>query len=323
MSRLRSVIWMPLVAVLALAGCTGTSSEPAADGSDSPLSAYLASVWGSDLSPEEQEERFAAQQKEVEELVAQCMSDEGFEYLPNVQSATFMSSDGTEWKPDDREWVSQYGYGAVNYPGRDDQLAPEDYPEDPNQAYVSSLSESEQTAYYEALYGPGPDESEISEDGSYEYDWTAAGCQGAAQHQVQGESPFEQEEFAPILEAMNQLYTDLPSSPALADLDAQWASCMADAGHSGFVTQADAQNSIYDAINAYYEQQTEVIADDDPAYRAIGEKEIPLALADLDCREQTDYRAAYAKVQYEAEEQFISDHKAELDALKAAAEQAG
>ena len=46
-----------------------------------------------------------------------------------------------------------------------------------------------------------------------------------------------------------------------------------------------------------------------------------VALADLECREKTGFRAAYAEIQFALEEEFIADHKAELDALKAAAEQ--
>jgi hypothetical protein len=44
-------------------------------------------------------------------------------------------------------------------------------------------------------------------------------------------------------------------------------------------------------------------------------------VADLGCREKTDYRQQQLKIQFAAEEQFIADHKEELDALKARAEQ--
>jgi hypothetical protein len=140
---------------------------------------------------------------------------------------------------------------------------------------------------------------------------------------VGGGDPYSSEEFKPIVEAINDFYTDLATAPAMTDLNAAWSSCMAAAGYPGFATQSDAQNSIYDELNAYYEGQTEYI-EDDPALDEIQEREIALALVDLDCRESTDYRQASLRVQFQLEEEFVQEHKAELEAFKAALqEQAG
>jgi len=320
-SRLLAIAPLSVVAALALAACSPASDgDKGDDRPESPLSAYLSSIWGGDLSTEEQEARYTEQQKKSEELVAQCMSEEGFDYTPNIQSVSFSSGNDIEWKPDDRDWVTQYGYGMVNYPGRDEPPTDQQEYVDPNQDYVSSLSESEQTAFYEALYGPSPTEEELNEDGSYEYDWTKAGCQGWAQHES-GANPMMDEEFESINDAINDFYTKMAEDPGFAKIDADWASCMADAGHSGFAKQADAQTSISDKLNEYYNGQTAYV-EDDPKLAALGEEEVALAIADLDCREKTNYRDEYEKVQFALEEQFIADNKADLDALKAAAEQA-
>lgn len=304
-----------------MSGCSllpGGDSE--LDPRDSPLSSYLNGQ--ADMSEEEMQEHFTEQQQEIEELVAACMTDEGFEYVPVDQSQNGgISFSGDEWNPDDREWVEQYGYGAVNFPGRDTPVDPEQEFVDPNQDYVMSLSGSEQAAYYETLYGPQPTEEEMNEDGGYEYDPLNAGCYGSAQQEVQGADPYSAEENKPLMDALNEFYTDLQNHPALAELNADWSSCMADAGFSGFATQPDAQNSIYDDINAYYESQTEPV-EDDPELAAIGERELDLALADLDCREETDYRQESLRIQFELEEQFVQEHKAELEALKTALEEA-
>ena len=69
------------------------------------------------------------------------------------------------------------------------------------------------------------------------------------------------------------------------------------------------------------EEEMAMAGPDQAEMDALGEKEIALALVDLDCREQTDYRERQADVQRQVEEQFIADHKAELDALVAASEQ--
>lgn len=307
-------------AVLLLAGCTGTSVD-ASDEKVSPLSEYFIALSGGDLSPEEQEAKYAAEDKQREELMAQCMQDEGFEYVP-VPTTNVSFDTGEEWKPDDREFVSQWGYGAVEYPGGDEEPAPEEMTSDPNADYISSLSESEQTAFYEALYGPTPSEEELSEDGSYEYDWQTAGCSGWASHEIGGDDPLQSDEFADVMDAINTLYEDTASLPEIAELDRAWSTCMDAAGYPGFATQSDAQNSIYDELNALYEEGTSETGVDQAQLDAVHEREVELALADLDCREELDYRKTYEKAQFAAEEAFIEDHKAELDAMKAAAEQA-
>jgi len=314
---------------LLLAGCSGGDDDPAAaEEQESPLTEYMNAVYGGDLSPEEQEAKYAEELEQTEQLVAQCMQDQGFEYTPNTAGGSFSAGDGTEWQPDDREWVSQYGYGAVTSPYSEAPMPEEEYV-DPNGDYVTSLSESEQTAFYEALYGPTPSEEEMSEDGSYEYDWETAGCQGAAQHEIAGEDPSQSEEFTSLFDAINEHYEGMASWPGMAELDAEWAACMDAAGHGGFVTQTDAQNSVYEDMNAFYESSAPSEdgsmpeEPDQAALDALGEKEVELALADLDCREETDYRDRSADITREVEQQFVDDHKAELDAMKAAAEQDG
>lgn len=321
-------------AAVVLAGCSSSPEEGGADSAEqeSPLSEYMSAIYGGDLSPEEQQAQSEEQNRQVEEQVADCMQDEGFEYVPNTASyGSSTSGEDVVYEPEDRDWVGQYGYGAVNSPWNEQPVDPDQQEYvDPNADYVASLSESEQTAFNEALYGPQPSEEEQAamEDETYEYDWTTAGCYGAAQHEVyEASDPTQSEEFAPLMDAMNKLYETLASDPGMADLDAAWSACMDDGGHGGFATQADAQNSIYDAQNEIY-SAVPVDAEgnstgevDQAALDALGEQEIDLALADLDCREQTDYRAKANDIQFTLEEQFIDDHKSELEALKAAAEQ--
>lgn len=320
MSSHKWAMALPLIAALGLAGCSGDGT-PTDASTDSPLSQYLGSIWGSSLSDEEQQAKFQEQQKRVEELVAECMSKEGFEYIPNTSNMTFSTGSDVEWKPEEREWVSQYGYGMVNSPMSNTPPDQGDSYQDPNSDYVSTLSESEQSAFYAALYGTPQTEATEGEGTTYEYKWEEAGCQGAAQHEVNGESVFESDEFAAINKAINDFYSGMQSSPEYAALDATWASCMADSGHSGFAAQQDAQTSISDELNEYYNSQTGYV-ENDPKLKELGEREIALALADLDCREKTNYRSEQTKIQFALEEKFIADHKAELDAMKAAAEQA-
>ncbi|WP_067245409.1 hypothetical protein [Microbacterium resistens] len=322
---------------LALTACSGGPGGGELDYEDSPLNTYLSAAYGGDASPEEQQKKFDEQQKKQEELMAECMAEQGFEYKPNIQDsgAIFTSGDG-DWDPENKEWVEKYGYGAVNSPWqeRNAEQEPATY-QDPNQKYIDSLSESEKTAYYETLYGPQPDPAEMSEDGSFEYKWENAGCQGKAQHEVQGDDPWQQDEFADLRTRMEEFWTSTQESSEMADLNAEWAACMTDAGEPGFTNQMDAAQSIYDEQSKIYEAaygdgSEEMTAEQmeaadpskSPEMKKLGEREIELALKDHECRQKTSYLQNSLKIQFALEEQFIKENKADLEAFKTAAEQA-
>ncbi|QHC58333.1 hypothetical protein [Rathayibacter sp. VKM Ac-2760] len=309
---------LSLASMLALSACSAPADD-APEKETSPLSAYLDTLYGGDLSPEEQKQKDAEQDRAREELIATCMREQGFDYTPSVQSGSFAEVDEDDYRPDDREWVVQYGYGIADFPGRDEPVEPGEEYVDANADYVAGLSESEQAAFSEALNGPAVTEDE---SGSAEYDWTTAGCFGAAQHELEKDEPARSEEHRPVLDAIDEFYSRVQTTPELADLDAAWSSCLADAGHPGFATEYDAQNSINDELTAVYEAAGDTTVEPtDPKLQAVGEKEIELALADLDCREKTDYKAVHKRIQDALEQQFVDDHRAELDALKADAEQ--
>lgn len=321
--------------VLALAGCSGGPGADKLDYEDSPLNKYLSAAWGGDLSPEEQQKQIEEQTRKQEEFVAECMADEGFEYKPNTQNGGMVfSDDGGEWDPESREWVEKYGYGMVNSPWNE-QMA-ENPPEentDPNADYVATLSESEQTAFYETLYGAPPEEETMTEGSTYEYNWEDAGCQGAAQHEIQGDDPWQADEFVELRENMEKLWTGTQESPEFKELNAAWASCMADAGEPGFTVQSDASMSISDEQTKIYEAaygdgttppaDPENIEDPNksPEMKKLGEREVELALKDLECRKETSYQEKSLKIQFAQEEKFIAENKADLEAFKAAAEQ--
>lgn len=311
---------------LTLTACSSSPSDTSTDPMDSPLNKYLAAAWGGDLSEEEQQKRMEEQQTKTEELVAACMKDEGFEYIPQPQTGMYMSS-GDEYKPDDREWVSQYGYGAVNYPGMNEPVDPEaEEWVDVNADYVESLSEAEQAAFYESLHGPQPTEEEMSDPNfEWEYDPENAGCYGSAQSEINGDQandPYSADEHKPLMDAMSKMYEDMATMPELTALDTAWVDCMADAGYPGFDAQFDAQNSIYEEQQKIWESAGEEgVNPDDPAFEELAEKEVAIALADLECREKTEYREKQTEISFKLEEDFIADHKAELEAFKADAEQ--
>ncbi len=337
MSMSRPLLALPtlVAAAVLLAGCTGSPAPSTSDAtSSSPLEEYLGAIYGGGGTPEEQQARLAEEQKKREEVVASCMKEKGFEYTPDLQGAISSLSAGDDvWNPDDREWVSQWGYGAVDSPGRDEQGDPTTTWVDPNADYLDTLSESEKTAFTEALWGRGSTDTSTgasTAEGSDEapvWDWKTAGCQGAAQHEVSGENPLTTDEFAPLLAAINELWQQASTYPGMPEADRDWVACMDDAGYPGFTSQPDAAQSIHSEVSELWNAQgagsSAEPGEPDPAALAeVKEKEIALALADLDCREKTDYSARADKARRDAESAFVTAHKAELDALKAAAAQA-
>ncbi|WP_172829659.1 hypothetical protein [Microterricola viridarii] len=323
-----SFVGLAVAATIALSGCSG-----AGDGGgggdltyeDSPLSAFTSALWG-----EMDQAKYDEQQVEVEKLVAACMKDEGFEYTPNTQNGsvvTMGSSDMAERETE--EWVASNGYGMVQtqeeMEAQQEQVS--DYV-DPNQDYLSTLSESEVSAFYETLHGPGPSEEEMAamEAGeAYEYNWETGGCYGAAQHstQDQGMEAYSDPKYQGLFEKMGAIYTTMQEDPKIKELDRSWASCMADAGYSDFTMKQDAFTLISEAQNAIYEtmeydQETgEPLGDNTEALAELKQQEIDVALADFRCSEKLNYMQETLKAQFALETRFVEDNKAELDALLA------
>lgn len=333
-----SIFLAPVAAIvmITLAGCSATPSTGDADDAaltaeDSPLSEYLEASYSAGLSPEDEDKKDAAVWDAGEELIAECMKDQGFEYTPAAYiSENTVTVDEGDWRPDDEDWVAEWGYGITDIPARHmsaDEAAPDGAGTNPNLDYLGTLSPVELEAYLEALEGPPADAEELV-DGENVYNWEESGCRGLAYHEVVGEQA-DSSEFDGLWDQIHAFEKDLVDAPEFADLDAAWSSCMSDAGESGFTRQEDARQSITDAMPepeeapeggaaaAEYENPM-----DDPVVAELHERETELALVDLECRTKTDYYRSALRIQFELEEQFIEDHKTELEAYKLAAEQA-
>lgn len=320
--RLQSAIIASLaVAALGLTGCASDGGGGAGAGGklsyeDSPLNKYLSAAYG-----EYDEDKAIADSKKVEESTAACMAEEGFDYVPVDQSQNMSFNMDDQEDRETEEWVAANGYGMTQSP--EEMAAQQEQAEsyvDPNQDYVASLSEGEQTAYYEVLYGPPQTEDMMNEDGSSEYNWETAGCSGSAQHEVNGENPYEDKAHKPLFDAITTFYEKLQKDPAVQELDGKWAACMADTGHPDYKAKQDAINAASELSNALYNNDTGE-APSDEALAKVREGEIEIALADFTCSEKVDYTDSMLKVQFKLEKQFVDDHKAELDAFAADYEQ--
>lgn len=323
----------PAIAVLAAATLTltacGGEQGRGSEAEEGPLSEYLSALWDGE---EYTQEMLDAEQKKTEDLVAECMNEQGFEYVPNLQGGgVILSSEGDDIDWGSEEFAKQYGYGLVNSPGMEDMPSDDEEIVDPNSDYYDSLSESERTAYDEALWGPSPTEEEMAAmeegDGSSEYDWTKAGCYGAAQHEVSTESngvqaAYEDPEFAELFAEMQNVWSGIydgeGSNDEVAALDRDWADCMAEAGYDGFASPMSAQQQLSDE---YMELQMPDGEDgewqepSDADKQEFQKREIATALADRSCQDEIGYEEKLQKIQFALEQEFVDEHRAELDAL--------
>lgn len=300
-SPVRPCVLVPVLAgALLAAGCSAEpASDEAHDGplhSDSPLATYMGDLWYIDLDAMEDYGRKSA------ELVAQCMADEGFEYA--VDRPDDASDDIEQFSSDEMNteaWIATHGYGIfTNDPA---VFAPY---EDPNAEYVASLSAASRAAYEEALYGTW---NGMTDDQGVE----ERGCEGQASAELSGTVPLNDPRMEALTDEMIVMEEDLGSSPEIIAVDEAWADCMADAGFGGFATPQEAEDSFFDDAFGY--DGSDRGTQDDDEFAEAREREIDTALADYACRQDTGHDTISLNALHAAEEQFIVDHKAQIDEL--------
>lgn len=324
------------VAVLALAGCTGGgSSGDGAARTTGALEAYFERAYGTsdDRSREDQEAAQERMHREVEELVAACMREQGFDYVPSESGLTYWADDlDVEWGSP--EFAEQYGYGISTDPYGWEDREHDDAAvwEDPNQEHLEAMSDAEREAYYEALWGPPVEIDDDADPEEYAYDWRQSGCQGAAQHEVY-EGGDAGDAFAGLEDEMSRLWEQIATDPRVKELDAAWASCMADAGYGGYAEPSAIMEPLHDewrgiqgwddpeyqALQEGWDWEAEPDGPADPAVdpdevRAFTEREIATAVADVRCQEEVGHVAGYEEVSHELQQEFVDRHAAELDA---------
>lgn len=225
--RIRLLVLAGAGAML-LGGCGDSGSASDA----SPLQA----IWGEPESPAESR----AKQLQHEEIVAQCMKDEGWEYHPVDWSAQMPDQEYED--PNEPGFGERHGYGVVysyelyelpyidedgNQTG--DGPMGRDF-EDPNMEYVEELTDSEREEYYIALQGDQMNQMPEIDPESGEEIWIAPppeeqGCYGVASLEVYGDQPWSDQDFN---ERFSELTEQMANDPAIEDAEITWSDCMYD-----------------------------------------------------------------------------------------------
>ena len=309
---------------------SSTTTASAEESGEEPDS--LDAFFGFDPNdPDASQEQLRRWQMSQQELIAVCMANQGFEYVPalapgNIDIASL----------DEEQYAREQGFGISTRYNTVDE-APGEQWVDPNGAIVAAMSDSEEAAYYAALYG----EETGLEAGAEESDATfwGGGCQGEAAQEVFGQAD-------EILRDLEPLFSDLEqrvaADPRLADADQGWTACMSDRGYDydnsehvfntalpdlqnryqEIVGQSDpfadwideeieefyANNSpqeIQDFFTQFEEQARQEV--DEEAVAALQEEEIALAVANYECGEER--REIEREVTSELEKDFIRENR--------------
>lgn len=292
-----------------VAGCGTGAGEPAPEPTG-VLDAYLDEIYASVDA-----ETWVANHDAVQESVAACMAELGFEYRPTAAPPMYTLPELTP------EYAAEFGYGDTTEaygpdvpPMRFSQMPGDDPAADFNQSYANGLAPDASEQYWAALHGRDPLPDEDVRDIPLE----EAGCYSRAYAEVSPEFQVPPE-FRPVEDAIREEIWWVDEDPRLVATHPAWADCMADAGYPGLTAIPDAAALANDRANASsltlavpYAELKEMFGDELAEVQAY---EIAVATADATCREQVGWYELRADVLTEAQASIVERYRAELDAM--------
>lgn len=291
--------------LLAVAGCSQENPPPSDPvPTQGPAEAFFEAALG--FSAEE-----AAQQSVLmEESIARCMLEQGFEYVPFTSGYHDVDWSQVDPPPGTREFAERFGYGYAAPPEGTVGTLPD---ANPNDAILEEMSPAEFEVYERALWGFTGDEAA---DGGVEM----GGCMGAARDEVFGD--VDDPVRVALLEEIARIDAEVaPMDPEVLEAVAVWGRCMDEAGHPGYDAPPDAAAEAW----ARWETFNDGIGTDpelgvaDADGRLVGEEalvaaEIALATADWDCRAAAGYDAVWQRARHRLQQDYVDANRAELDA---------
>lgn len=313
-------------------------------GRPSPLEPYWGLVMYVHGSRYEQQRAAEARAAEIENLIAACMAEQGWEYVPFPEGhlqflpwAFDPNAEDIDWLPDDRDWVATYGFGTqhpfvfqLDTDPRGRPIEP-----NPNAEFLGTLSPAEREAWNRDMYGEWADigDAPLDEYGEPTYEWVRAsrlslGCRAWA-FQEAPDAPLTPQrlgEFQSLFDAYDDSRRAVWNSPEINELHLLWVECMADAGFPGFTRFFDAHQTAWTAMSDFrmswdWDSYPEGVGPDDPLALELRDAEIELALASHDCNAQINLREIQERAHYHNRLQFRDDNHAALRALRLTIEQ--
>ena len=140
--------------------------------------------------------------------------------------------------------------------------------------------------------------------------------------------------FEALYEEWDKLYDRIENDPRLVEAVQAWSDCMADAGYPDLEDLYAGENLVYQRQSEAYgwdddpealpvpedpeaEPEEWTVPELDPQVKAeLREFELKVAWADYECQQEHDVERIQREVQHAHEEQFIEDHRADLEAYR-------
>jgi hypothetical protein len=289
----RVVVSGTLIAAL-LTSCSEPQAAPDEIG---PADAYVHLVL--DMSRE------AAEQEEMryQELLAACMAEAGFEYVPSLTNMSFVDEAAIDPPRGSREFAQAYGYGLAALPAG----ARSPYRADPNDDILAAMSQAQAAEYFSARDGTWSEG---------DAGWKPGGCDVWARGEMQAVAADHDPVYVALKAEVDRIEAEVvPAHPVVMAVDRAWSACMSDAGFPGYARQPEAE-----------ERERERFETPEVADGAIGpdgltdgqRAELPLeralATADWDCTDEVGYAPVVARVRNEAQQVYVDARRDELDA---------
>jgi hypothetical protein len=255
---------------------------------------------------------------DFENVLAQCMAEEGWEYRPQVDPPDQETRDFAALTPE--EYGEAFGYGIIDtYREELDRSRRPSVVVNPNEAYLATLSPNETISYFDAFYG-----SKARSASEEAVPLSEQGCTGKAQLEVYSSPSFD----PAILEDVQRYSKETYERDDVAANERAWAACMG----SGARFMQDAERRIEDMLararGLEVLELSEVISDPQKLESAVGgsspdpsgngsvyfgeakpvdsdkldemmAKELDTYRADLKCREETGIARIMADIQDE------------------------
>jgi len=259
-------------------------------------------------------------QRQVEEKIAACMIEQGFEYTPfnPGQIPTF----DNEVDRETREYAEENGFGIATGMGEMREMSdPTNQPPDPNREYVDSLSEGERDAYFAALFGPEFDrEPELDENGEPDFEAMVmrepAGCQGEGNEARASQGQM----MMTLMPSLMELESNFNADTRIVALNKDWSACMAEAGFD-YAEPSDIFEDVFNrmfattAVSGSAEGSSATFGPADGPLDAEGQAELDavadyersVAVANFDCSE--DNKTEYGDIRAEYERRFIDENR--------------
>jgi hypothetical protein len=301
--RLRGQHVVVLVCVLGVTACGGAGPDHAAPDpttpsesatvTPGPLEEYLG--WTGPASTDQ----YIADIVWRENRTSACMAEQGFEYWPVVPAPRDVTQGSGPVSYDSAEFVAEYGYGV--WTGPDSGFTFSSTADgSANHDYRAAMSRAGAAAYDEALAGPETGDGTGTREGGCLDAWT----------DPQGD---DAKALSASREDAIAFLDGISGDPRIAEVDAAWASCLADQGYS-YANPPAAQDSVY---QEYAAAAADGNAPPPDVVAAGNEAEVRLATADHACRASTDWTRRHRAIELELQQEYVDAHRADLDALVA------